>query len=1049
MKSLNQEAFEKAYYQLNKDQKEAVDNIYGPVMAIAGPGTGKTQLLAVRVCNIIAKTDMAAQNVLCLTFTDAGAKAMRARLLSFMGPDAYHVGVHTYHSFCNQIIRENPDKFSEYRDLQNATDLEMVDIMTELIDTLPLDHQLKRLRGEIYYDIPKIRGLFETMKQEGWSSNDIIDAVQRHREELNDNPTYQYKINRKPYKIGDPNPNSIKKEMDKYIGIANAAPLISKYEDLLKTRDRIDYYDSILFVIKALKEDDMLLAYYQERFQFILADEYQDTNGTQNELLFLLSSYDLSPNLFVVGDDDQAIYRFQGANMNNIVEFRDTFKPKEVVLDKNYRSAQPILDAAMLLIDNNKERLAYRYKHLSKQLKESRQENNNQGAAPEILVYDSLQAQDVGIINKIKSLHQKGVSYKDIGIIYRKHKEVAEIVKYMTYNDIPINVKKKVDVLQLNDVKRITRILEFIYKEFKYPNSEETALFEILHYDFWGLRANEIAKISVHASRKTDEVKDDKRWRNIISDEKELEKAEVKDPGKFIAVSDVIEGWISKQNDVTIQVLFEMVLTQSGLLSSILSDADKTWRLQVINTYFNFIKEETAIKPDTSIAEIMMTIEKMKNHRLSIPISHVLSSLEGINFMTAHSSKGLEFDHVFIINVSEEMWMQENNSNSQFHYKYPPTLVNASGSSDDEDDRRLFYVALTRAKNHAYISYSSIGSTGKEQSQSRFFTEMGYESKINPALVNQELVDDYIATLMRYDQGEAQLIDKDYIDRIIDTLYMSATSISKYIKCKTTFYFENILRVPMARTNNMGYGNAIHYALEKFIETMNRDPKRSLPELAVLLRLFKKGMEKFKSHFTFDEYAASMYNGEQTLTRYYEERKSIWSIPRDMKTEYVIKTEYEGIPISGIIDRVDIHDHHIDITDYKTGSYSYPKLSKADETKEKNPEGGDYWRQVVFYKMLIINDKRSNWQLKEAIMDFVQPKDDKIKDKKFSGEDFDIQMVGKQLKSTYEGIKQYDFSPGCNEPDCKWCNFVKENMSLESPLAGGLEEEDHEYSIGD
>ncbi len=1049
MKNLNLDTFQKAYHKLNDDQRLAVDQIYGPVMAIAGPGTGKTQLLAVRVCNIIAKTDLAAQNILCLTFTDAGAKAMKSRLLSFMGPDAYHVGVHTYHSFCNQIIRENPDKFSEYRELQNASDLEMVDIMTELIDSLPLEHELKRLKGEIYYDIPKLKSLFDTMKQEGWNSENILSAISTHEQQLPDNPDFQYKRKYKGAEAGDANLNAIKKEMDRYTNLSHAAPLISVYEDLLKKRDRIDYYDSILYVIKALKQDESLLAYYQERYQFILADEYQDTNGTQNDLLFLLSSYDDTPNLFVVGDDDQAIYRFQGANMNNIVEFKDRFKPTEIVLDKNYRSAQPILDSAMHLISNNKERLAYKYLHLKKELEESRTEEFGIGSPPEILCYDSIQAQDVGIINRIKDLHDNVVAYKDIGIIYRKHKEVADLVKYLTYNDIPINVKKKVDVLLLSDAKRITTILEFIYKEFNSPFNEETALFEILHYDFFDLKANDIAKLSVYASRRTDETEDDKNWRNIISDTQELAKAGIKNQDQFIVVSNIIENWIKQQKNVTIQVLFEMVLTQSGLLSSVLSASDKTWRLQVINTFFNFVKEETSTDPEATIDDIMSTITKMKSHRLAIPISHVVSSLEGVNFMTAHSSKGLEFKHVFIINVSEEQWMQENNSTTRFSYKLPPTLVNASGNSDEEDDRRLFYVALTRAKNHAYISYSKIGSTEKEQSQSRFFMEMGYSNDINTVILDQDLVDDYIATLMRYDQGEAQLIDKDYIDRIIDSLYMSATSISKYLKCKTTFYFENILRVPMARTDNMGYGNAIHYALEKFIEVLNRDPQRNLPELSILLKLFKKGMDKFKSHFTKDEYEASLYNGDKTLTKYYEERKSLWTIPRDIKTEYVIKTEFEGIPISGIIDRIDIHDKHIDITDYKTGRFDYSKLAKSDPTKDKNPEGGDYWRQVVFYNMLIQNDKRSNWHLKEAIMDFVQPKDDKIMIKKFSGEDFDMLTVGQQLKDTYNGIKNYDFFPGCNDSKCKWCNFVKENMTPESPMAGSIDEEDLEYSIGD
>ena len=390
-------AFEKAYALLNESQRKAVDAIDGPVMAIAGPGTGKTQLLALRVCKILLETDMSPFNILCLTFTDAGATAMRNRLMQFLGPDAYNVSIHTYHSFCNSVIRENAREFSDLRELQNTSDLETLDIITKLIDQMPLDHPLARNKGEQYYDWKNFKSFFSSMKQENWTVEQIEASIEEYKELLLSDPEYQYKRATKGNPVGSPKMDTINGILKKYESLPHAAILLDKYNQLLAEVNRIDFNDSILWVIRKFKENQDLLYQYQERFQYILADEYQDTNGTQNELLFLLSNYDEKPNLFIVGDDDQAIYRFQGANMSNILDFKTKYNPIEIVLNQNYRSNQPILDSAMQLIDFNVERLSFKFPHLTKQLKQA--SASATGGKPELLAYSTVQAQEIATSN--------------------------------------------------------------------------------------------------------------------------------------------------------------------------------------------------------------------------------------------------------------------------------------------------------------------------------------------------------------------------------------------------------------------------------------------------------------------------------------------------------------------------------------------------------------------------------------------------------------------------------------------------------------------------
>mgnify|MGYP000949362146 CR=1 FL=1 len=301
----------------------------------------------------------------------------------------------------------------------------------------------------------------------------------------------------------------------------------------------------------------------------------------------------------------------------------------------------------------------------------------------------------------------------------------------------------------------------------------------------------------------------------------------------------------------------------------------------------------------------------------------------------------------------------------------------------------------------------------------------------------------YTAELMKFAQGEAKLIDDEWIESILENFKISATSLNKYLKCKLTFYFENILRVPLARSVAMGYGNAVHYSLEQFFLDINRSSPRSYPSVNKLLEYFVKGMEKYRSHFTPKEFENYTKNGEIHLKAYYETYQKEWLTPLDYKVEYNIPlTEYHDVPISGKLDRVNIYNHHISVTDYKTGSYqSY----KVQPPSDKNPDGGDYWRQIMFYRLLLDGDKKHNWNMREGTIDFVEMDQDKFIQKSFAITQEYLDIVGSQLVESYQQIKAHVFTPGCGEDDCKWCNFVARNM----PVSSLVSDDEIDISRGD
>lgn len=1050
--------FEEALENLNPEQRLAVETIEGPVMTIAGPGTGKTELLALRIGNILRKTDAGPHNILCLTYTDAGSKEMRNRLLKFIGPEAYHVTIDTFHAFCNTVIRENMQDFGYFRDLQPVSDLEKVDILRELIDQFDHDNPLKRYKTDVYFEARRMNELYQTMKQENWTGQTITQAVENHIARISDpvdvdpdfrcGRSYFDDVENRQIKVGDVSPKKVRGEKEKYNTILAAANDFDRYNALLTQRERYDYHDMILWVIDRFRHQDNLLGKYQERYHYILVDEYQDTNGAQNELLFLLASYWDSPNLFIVGDDDQSIFRFQGANINNIIEFEEKFTPAKIVLTRNYRSTQPILDAARKLIENNEHRLVNKFSNLSKELIASHKDRKGTGEFPQITKYATYTEEEAGIMRKIKHLHDTGTQYSEIAIIYPKHQVAENLLAYCAAHKIPVNVKKRVNVLTQPLVRHLVNILQYIHAEHNQPYSGEAMLFELLHYHYFELSPSDIGRLSRQCGSQKLHADEENEsyfvvhWRDAMQDLTILKNAGITNADGIIRVQAMLENWIQEYSNVTLQMLVEKILTDGKIMEYVLKHPNAAWHLELINTFFDFVKDESVRNPEITAGDLLLILEKMKENALELPVQKIVSSADGIHFMTAHGSKGLEFKHVFLIRSNQNFWEDKKGPNNRF--AYPPTLYASSKVTETEDVRRLFFVAVTRAQTNLYISYNERNDDDKMVMPSVFLTEIFNETgEIKSVLPDLQDVIEYKASTLQLPFTFRQLIDIEEVNRILENFRISATSLNKYLECPLAFYFEKILRVPMARSVAMGYGNAVHYAFEMFFRDIKKSQPRSQGSMTLLLDLFEKGMKKFRSHFTASEFERYLFYGQQVLTAYYEEYNESWLAPADYEIEYAIKdVEHMGVPISGKLDKVSIYSDHILVTDYKTGKPDSAKLQPPKPEKQED-RGGDYWRQVVFYSLLIEGDKRKNWKLKNAVMDFVEKHDQKFHQKNFSISEDDKAIVSAQLTDTYQKIKNHDFNPGCGSEKCRWCSFVKYDI-LEKEVVVEIVDDDQE-----
>lgn len=1026
-----QTKFSKEYEKLNEQQRRAVDSIEGPVMVIAGPGTGKTQILASRIGKILLDTDTSPQNILCLTYTDAGVVAMRKRLLQFIGPDAYKVNIYTFHAFCNDIIQENLSLF-EKTALDPISDLEKIELFKELVDAFPKNHPLKRYRGDVYYEVKNLQSLFSTMKKEGWAPSYINQKIDEYLDSLPTRDGFTYKKKYKEFNAGDLKADKMAEEKEKMEKLRAAVNEFDRFQQLMRKKNRYDFDDMINWVIRAFEENKNLLSAYQEKFQYILVDEYQDTSGTQNRLVELLISYWDKPNVFVVGDDDQSIYRFQGANIENMLQFAGNYKDEllTVVLTSNYRSTQPILDVSKTLISRNEERLVNQVEGLSKELLSSNEGINHLTNNPVIREFETQRQEMIGIVKHVQQLLAAGIPPGKIGIIYKENKYGEELSRYFKLLDIQAYSKRHLNILELPEGKKILLVLKYLASEMYIPYSGDEMLFEIMHFNWFGIPPVEIAKLSLEAA--------EKRYGGSRSSIRQLLYEKSAAPARDLfstglhqglkKVSAVIEKLLADVPNITLQQLFENIIQEAGLLTQIMQSSDKHWQLQVLTALFDFIKEETHRNPSLNLQQLVALIELMEKEGISLPLVQVSGSDKGVNLMTAHGSKGLEFEYVFLAGCNAVSWEKKKKPGGG--YKLPDTMfASQPAASEEEELRRLFYVALTRAEQHLYISYSKFKNDGKELEPSMFIAEIldKHEIPVEKMIIDSAVLSEFAGLgFSKPEAPEIDAIEEAFIGRTLEKFVMNVTALNNFLKCPLEFYFKNLIRIPSPKNEATEFGSAVHHALEKLFRKMQENGNNKFPTKETFISDFTWFMERHRESFTKEQFNRRMEYGPEILGNYYD--RYVNSFNPVVSVELNIRNVVvQDVPLKGKLDKLEFDGKSVNVVDYKTGDPD-KALPKLKGPSENEPNGGDYWRQAVFYKILVDNHKAKDWKVVSTEFDFIEPdKKKQYRKEKISISPADIATVTNQVTGTWQKIQNREFYTGCGKEDCHWCNFVKTN----------------------
>ena len=587
---------------LNKEQLKAVKHINGPMLVLAGAGSGKTRVLTSRIAYLI-ENGVSIDNILAITFTNKAAKEMKERVIKLIGYDAKSMQISTFHSLGVKILKENYARLG-YK--SNFVILDSDDSLTVI----------KKIMKDLNLN-PKF-----------YNARDIRNKISSAKNELVGIDKFS------------------KMEFDK-----NIVTVYDWYNKKLLLNNSVDFDDLLALPIRLFKEYPDILKYYQDRYKYVLIDEYQDTNEAQYVFSKMLCNN--HKNIFVVGDNDQAIYAFRGANYKNILNFEKDYPDcKIILLEENYRSTQNILDAANSVIRHNKMR---KDKNLWC--------NNDVGSKVKYVKVDSDKEECAYVSDKIKSLHDDGVNYEDIAILYRTNAQSRLIEEEMLKNGIPYRVVGSFYFYNRKEIKDLLCYLRLINN-----HSDDVSFMRVINTPKRGIGDKTVENIAKEATNKGISLFD------------------AINSGKELAFKNLILDMEKKCENLTLTEMVDVVLEDSGIRRELTSDKslEAEIRLENLEEFKSITKsyeEEYGVISLTDFLNEVSLVSDISEHQ---------DSDNKVNLMTIHSVKGLEFDNVFIIGMEEGIFPHYNS-------------INEGKASAIEEERRLCYVAITRAKKNLWM----------------------------------------------------------------------------------------------------------------------------------------------------------------------------------------------------------------------------------------------------------------------------------------------------------------------------------------------------------
>jgi len=1101
---MSDEKFLKRLEKLNDDQRKAVEEIFGPILVIAGPGSGKTELLAIRVANILRETDTIPSSILCLTFTDAAASNMRKRIAGLIGNEAYKVSVHTFHSFGSEIINQNPEFFYSGAKVEAVDELTRVEIIEDILESMNHDAELNSYHpSQGYTFLSDIKSKIGQLKESGLLvsefreiilendnffkkanliinevfsdriSKKILEILPRLIQELSQIDGNSERSNIKNYPkasesilqsltqavneslstkktkaISTWKTKFLKKNAEGQIVLKDStnikkmlelADVYEKYNEILVEKGLFDFSDMILDTARALEKNSELRFNIQEKYQFVMVDEFQDTSGVQMRLLDNILNLEITdgrPNILAVGDDDQSIYKFQGAKIANILSFHKKFKdPNLIVLTKNYRSSQEVLNSVRKLVSEGEERLENVLPEINKTLVAS----NPSIKTGEIQLnsFFSRLEEFSWIADKINQLKNEGKKLNEIAVLTRKHKDLEQLALLLDHMGIKVNYERKKNILELKPIKELVILFKFINSiATKGEKEADHFLPEILASEFWQLNKIKIWKTSVDAYRgekiwlKTMLESEDEELANLANFLIHLGILAKEDSAEEII--DYITGVkdLEFENEVKYRSPFkEYYFSEEKLKSNLSEYLEYLSAVRTLITKLRSYKKGTIIY----IKDLVEFLELHEKHNLKIfDKSSIVEDEDSVNLITAHSSKGLEFDTVFVSCLDDKRWSSHGKNDG---ISFPINMPLSPSSETPDDVLRLFYVALTRTKSNLFLTLHSKTDEGRELIKFRFLGSLGIEEQeVKHHTVSKDYIELSLDFLKKntFEENETQLLKE-----ILAKFSLSVTHLNNFLNIEKGgpqyFLEQNLLRFPQKPSIHSDYGSSVHEAIDQFHKISKN--RKKVAELSILQEKFEEELKK-RVHKK-EELKKYTQKGYDELKEFYEQHLKNVNFKDysefDFRGQNII---LDGeAKITGKVDRIDIDNEkkEVYVIDYKTGK---PIEQWHGGSKEEKIKKWQYRNQLIFYKLLLENSSTFGGKLniKTAGLEFVKTnKAGKICILKLEVEDRELKRMEKLIIAVWKKIMDFDL-PDIND----YSKDIDGILKFENDLLDGI-----------
>lgn len=985
-------AFNEAYASLNAAQKKAVDTIEGPVMVIAGPGTGKTQILSLRIANILHKTDVSPAAILAVTFTDSGAKAMRNRLRSLIGDAAYDVTITTFHAFADGLVSRYPAAYPKIIGGRAASEIERIQVIEQILS----DTRFRAVRpagDPSYYVQPLLRAI-QTLKQENVTPNALAGRIEKQAQDLLAIEQFHQKGAHKGKERGEY--TEAKKHLERNQELLQ---VYRQYEVMLREQKRYDFDDMILETVHALESNEEMLRDLQEQYQYVLADEHQDVNGAQNRILELLVNFHDQPNIFVVGDEKQAIYRFQGASLENFLHFETMFPGAVLIsLTENYRSGQVILDAAHAVIQSEDEALA----RLRIPLTAARVGT----ATVELVEFPHTAVEIDWLVKAVAKDIAVGIPPHEIAVIVRTNREVEECALALRKAGIAVAPSADSDILKHPLLRTILRLV----KLFDDP-ADEVVLTEVLHEAYWNCSPADLGKV-LRAVTRTQSLS------TILSDESVLDALGVVPSSPLRAVMPMLLGLRKRAATTAPHRLLELLLVESGLVHQVLI-TDPQEGVRVLRRLYDEVEGMVERGEVETLMDVVRQFNLHMLYNVPLPAPFISYGETAVQVLTAHKSKGLEYEVVYIPRATDTVW---GGKTAREVFKLPIFRYDTRDTDmAEEDERRLFYVAMTRAKRRLVFSAAVTSVTGKELLLSRF---VGVLPSVAVTAIDAS---EFITSFSPVAAFSGALKDPAAADGMRSVFLergFSPTAFNNYLKSPWEYFFRNVLRIPQIKTTELQFGTAVHTVVDELVRLYKGQPlDRWLSEMPKIL---KYSLER--EAVSDEEYTRLHERGMNALVVYlpHLHAQQIAESKTEFHLEAVLQTgipAYPEIKLNGNLDRVDFANGLVtQVIDYKTGK---PKTRNHIEGKTAD-SNGDYKRQLVFYALLLSLQKDTALHARKGVLSFVEPdKNGSLKEEVFSITDEEVANLKEELLQAARAIVTGTaLDVVCDPERCHYCDLT-------------------------